>query len=456
MNILCSTPVYTDEVPHSIYNLEKAINQSSALPHDAESSPLLTDHDSDPDVVFARALDNELEKIGSFYQLKELEIYGEVEDLLKDEEEYVAEADGLDGEMTEDGRSRHSKVRPSSIFRTSFAFGGRPRRSSTVSASISNIEEEDDSDDDDADETAALRSSAMKRSRTTEGGGGGHHVGFDSMQSSRELPERRRKSSFGTEEFSEQALQALYSSGITLKKRTISHYVNLCELKSFIQLNRTGFTKALKKYDKILDRKLKSRYIDEKVNPAHPFQQSTMDRLEGYISGLEKIYADVVTKGDLGLAKKELRLHLREHVVWERNTVWREMIGIERKAQAANLGIRQTLLGGTQGVGDGQKQGDELDIEATKEVSTPVGKYTCPRWLFSSTFFTLLVIIAIFAVLLVTPIMSSTQQQNCLAMLVFVSLLWATEVSECGLVYGVFLNVSRLYRYSSRPCSFPF
>ena len=369
-----------------------------------------------------------MEKIGSFYQLKELEVYGEVEDLLKDEEEYVAEADGLDGEMAEEGRPRHSKGRSNSIFRSPFAFGGRPRRSSTVSASISNIEEEDDSDDDEADETAALRSSSiMKRSRTTEGG---YHGGMDSMQSSRELPERRRKSSFGTEDFSVQAFQALYSSGITLKKRTISHYVNLCELKSFIQLNRTGFTKALKKYDKILDRKLKSRYIDEKVKPAHPFQQPTMARLEGYISRLEKIYADVVTKGDLGMAKKELRLHLREHVVWERNTVWREMIGIERKAQAANLGIRQTLLGGTQGVGDGQKQGDELDIEATKEVSTPVGKYTCPRWLFSSTFFTLLAIIAVFAVLLATPIMSSTQQQNCLAMLVFVSLLWATEVGS--------------------------
>ena len=409
----------------SIYNLEKAVNQSSALPHDAESSPLLTDHDSDPDLVFSRALDSELEKIASFYQLKELEIFGEVEDLLKDEEEYVTEADGLDADQLEDGKARHNRMRSGSLFRSSFGFSGRPRRASTVSASISNIEEEDDSDDEDGDETTALRGSAMRRSRTSEGG---HHAGMDSLQSSRELPARPRKSSFGTEDFGEQALQALYSSGITLKKRTISHYVNLCELKSFIQLNKTGFSKALKKYDKTVDRKLKSRYLDEKVKPAHPFQQATMDRLDGYIQRLEKIYADVVTKGDVGLAKKELRLHLREHVVWERNTVWREMIGIERKAQAANLGIRQTLLGGAQTDAKGQKQGDELDIEATKEVSTPVGRYTCPRWLFSSTFFTLLAIIAIFAVLLAVPIMANKQQQNCLAMLIFVSLLWATEV----------------------------
>ena len=412
----------------SLYNLEKAFHQSSTRGYDGESSPLLTEHTSDPDVVFTRALDTELEKIASFYQVKELEIYGEVEDLLRDEEDYVAESGGIDGDILENGNSKHPKMRSHSIFRSSLGLGGRLRRGSTVSASISNIEEEEDSDDEDeADETAALRGSGiMKRSKTTDQS---YRSGVDSMQSSRELPSRNRKASVGTEDFSEQALQALYNSGITLKKRTISHYVSLCELKSFIQLNKTGFSKALKKYDKTLNRKLKSRYIEDKVNPAYPFQPSTTSRLEDYIRRTEKIYADVVTKGDVDLARKELRLHLREHVVWERNTVWREMIGIERKAQAANLGIRQTLLGGTQDKSDGQKQGDEIDLEATKEVSTPIGKYTCPRWLFSTTFFTLLALIAVFAMLLVVPIMKSPEQQNCLAMLIFVSLLWATEVS---------------------------
>ena len=387
---------------------------------------MLTDHDSDPDVVFARALDSELDKIASFYQLKELEICGEADDLFKDEEDYVAETDVFDGDQYEEGKDKHTRMRSNSLFRSSFGFSGRPRRASTVSASISNVEEERDSSDEDADETVGLRSN-VKRSKTIDGGRPG-----DSMQSSRELPPRRRTGSMATstEDISAQALQALYSSGITLKKRTISHYVSLCELKSFIQLNKTGFSKALKKYNKILDRNLKSKYIEERVKPAHPFQQSTMDRLDDYIQRIEQVYADVVTKGDVEMAKKELRLHLREHVVWERNTVWREMIGIERKAQAANLGIRQTLLGGTNAVGQGQKQGDELNLEAMKEVSTPVGRYTCPRWLFSWTFFTLIGIIAVFAVSLSVPIMESPQQQNCLAMLIFVSLLWATEVGS--------------------------
>ncbi|RAL64499.1 hypothetical protein DID88_001974 [Monilinia fructigena] len=123
----------------------------------------------------------------------------------------------------------------------------------------------------------------------------------------------------------------------------------------------------------------------------------------------KRMYSNVVTQGDVDLAKKELRLHLREHVVWERNTVWREMIGIERKAQAANMG-------------------DDADIAEMKELSTPVGRVKCPRWLFSSTMFMLVGIITIFILLLLIPIMKKVEQQNCLAMLIFVSLLWATEV----------------------------
>ena len=410
--------------PCRIYHLEKVAHQSSAT-HDAESAPLI--NNNDPDTIFWQALDAELDKIGEFYQLKELEIYGEVEDLVRDEEDYVAEADVLEDEPGEDGGKLKYGRRQGSIFR-SFGFPGRPRRESTVSASIENIgEEPEDSDEDDADETAALRGSrTLRKSKTTEAG---QDSGIDSMQNSQHFPSRNRKTSIGTEDFSQQALQALYNSGITLKKRTISHYVNLCELKSFIQLNKTGFSKALKKYDKTMDRSLRPKYMDKKVKPAYPFLDSTMSRLEDYIRKTEKSYADVVTQGDVPQARKELRLHLREHVVWERNTVWREMIGIERKAQAANLGIRQTLLGGTHDTGHSQRQGDELEIEGTKEVVTPIGKYTCPSWLFSSTFVILIGCIGAFAVLLSVPIMDSTEQQNCLAMLLFVSMLWATEVS---------------------------
>jgi hypothetical protein len=122
-----------------------------------------------------------------------------------------------------------------------------------------------------------------------------------------------------------------------------------------------------------------------------------------------------------------LRLHLREHVVWERNTVWREMIGIERKAQAANIGISHTLLGRDTTGGKIRRQGDDVESDM-KEVDTPIGRYRCPQWLLSRTFWILLSCIAVFVVLLVVPIMEAPEQQNCLAMVIFVSLLWATEV----------------------------
>lgn len=204
-----------------------------------------------------------------------------------------------------------------------------------------------------------------------------------------------------------------------------SLYVSLCELKSFVQLNRTGFNKVLKKYDKTLDRKLKSNYVREKVTPSSTFRQETTDAIADRITQVEEVYADIYSGGNLEEAKRELRLDLREHVVWERNTVWREMIGIERKAQAANIGVRQALLGSR----EERRQGDD-ESQRTKEIMTPIGRYRLPTFLFSSAVLTLLISIVVFVLLLTMRFMEYREQQNCLAMLVFVSMLWATEVSN--------------------------
>lgn len=364
-------------------------------------------------------MNHELEKICSFYQLKELEIYGEIDALLRDEEEYEAEHDGVDGPDGASGRrpTLH-RIRQGSLFK-SINFGKR-RRASTISRS----REEGIAEEDESDQEVNERSQ-LKKARSKSGSMG---MGFDrtaSVDDFRAGSERRP--STGYDELGEQAMSALYDEGITLKKRTVSLYVNICELRSFIQLNKTGFSKVLKKYDKILDRNLKSSYIKENVDPAYPFKDETMDHLTENLNKIEQAYADVVTKGDVDLARRELRLHLREHVVWERNTVWREMIGIERKAQAANLGIRQTMLGQDTDPRKARLQGDEIE-SATKEVVTPLGRYRCPRFLLSSTFYILVSIVAIFIVLLLVPIMEKPEQQNCLALVVFVSLLWATEV----------------------------
>lgn len=402
-----------------IYSLETQLNQKQAHT-DAESSPLLNGDADDPDKVFTNILDTELERVTSFYKLKENEIFEEMEALLKDEEsfEYHQEEYNEENENAPPGK----KMRSGSVFK---AIGfHRPRAMSGASGRSTDHGADgdasgDDSEDEDADETARLRKKSpdgqRRRRRTIDEDMAASHASS------------RRKTSVAFEDYNDMAFSALYEEGVSLKKRLVSVYVLLCELRSFIQLNKTGFEKVLKKYDKIMDRKLKKTYLSKYVYPAYPFQQSTMDELTRNLERVESAYAQIGTKGDIAEAKRELRLHLREHVVWERNTVWREMIGIERKAQAANIGISHTLLGRDTTGGKIRRQGDDVESDM-KEVDTPIGRYRCPQWLLSRTFWILLSCIAVFVVLLVVPIMEAPEQQNCLAMVIFVSLLWATEV----------------------------
>jgi phosphate transporter len=252
------------------------------------------------------------------------------------------------------------------------------------------------------------------------GGGGRPHVRRSSMVFMEEIP------------YSDYTVS---DSRITLKKRTISAFVSLSELKSYVQLNWTGFSKALKKYDKTCNRNLRPHYLTERVEKEYPFLRETRESLNEKIGTVEEMYAAIVTDGDVVAAKAELKLHLREHVVWERNTVWRDMIGIERKAQAAALGIRASLLGRKKTQGDNEQETKEL------EISTPMGKLKlprwCPSWLFSANMVTLLISLTVFLVLLLTPTFKSVEQSNCFAMLVFVSLLWATEVSPSNNQFNI-------------------
>jgi phosphate transporter len=412
-----------------IYQLEKQVNQlgqpaSSAL--DPESSPLLaSSRVDDPDKVFARKLDDELQNICSFYKLKESEIYGEVDALLQDIEDFQSDHDHA-GEPGQRRQSLWDKARRQSIFRNTNFAPKRRKNSNQGSVGGSVIREEDESEDDDNEHTALNKSQSNVERRPSRAHD--HSSGEHAPSEDFSMAEVRRRPSAAFADFGDDALQALYDEGITLKKRTTNLYVSICELRSFIQLNETGFSKVLKKYDKIVDRNLKSDYLKAKVKPAYPFQPTTLDRLQDYLQKIEEAYAGIVTKGDVEAARSELRLHLREHVVWERNTVWREMIGIERKAQAANLGIRNTMLGSESNSKNARRQGDQEEQGALKEVTLPIGKYRCPKFLLAGTFWVLMAIIAIFVVLLVVPIMEKPEQQNCLALVVFVSLLWATEV----------------------------
>lgn len=403
-----------------IYQLEKTVHQAG--PSDVETRPLL--REEDPETVFSRALDVELEKVSSFYGVKEKELFDETDELLRDIGQYH-ENGGDAGVEAAQRPPLHPSATEPSVKHTA-----GPRSSRSIRSTEDGVEDSDDEDDEDEnDETAALNKKRPS-SMSVPGRRRHHHQGMrtsvdlTASMMSTEFTRSLRRLSTGYDDYAETA--HMFSSNIMLKKRIISLYVQLCELKSYVQLNKTGFRKVLKKFDKIIDRELRPKYMENIVETSYAFMPETIKHIEGYIYEMERAYTDIVTHGDEALAKKDLRSHLREHVVWERNTVWRDLIGLERRAEAASVG--GGLLGGRT---DGAKlrlQGDEPPSAPTKEIATPIGRLSCPTWLFGSSTFTFLAILAIFLILLFVPIMERQEQQACLAMLVFVSLLWATEV----------------------------
>lgn len=412
-----------DELFFRIYQLEKTIHQPGTT--DVETRPLII-RDEDPEVVFSRALDVELEKVSSFFGVKEKELYDETDELLRDI-----------GSLDEDDQSGQNANERPTLQQPSAEQVKRLRtlQSTRSARSIRSTEDgTEDSDDDDREETSALN---KKPRRSSVGSGFGRrrtaHASTD-MAASTDITKPIRRHSVGVDEDDDYETAQLFSDGIMLKKRIVSLYVQLCELKSYVQLNRTGFSKVLKKFDKIIDRELRPKYTQSAVDSAFPFLPETMEHLEQKIAMMEKSYAAIVTQGDEEAAKKDLRSHLREHVVWERNTVWRDLIGLERRAEAASLG--KGLLGAQT---DGMKvmlQGDDAPVVTSRAIITPIGVFTCPTWLFGTTMLIILGIITIFLLLLLLPIMEKPEQQACLAMLVFVSLLWATEVSPSFVTLG--------------------
>ncbi|KAJ5929070.1 hypothetical protein N7454_006918 [Penicillium verhagenii] len=395
-----------------IYTLEKQVNRpDGAGGPDVESAPLLGPQITNPDGIFKRALDAEMEKICTFYEEKQEEIFKLTDQLMRDATVYLSDTDGVNMDPVSETVIKASSRRNRS---GSTRNGLGPRRHSSA------ISDEDADSDDAQSASLGLRhrpQSTDGESATDVQPGDMADSAFFGRTSSRGLT---------GSEIGDQAFLDLYNNGVGLKKRLVEVYVSLCELRSFIELNKTGFSKALKKYDKTLFRNLRRDYLASVVSPALPFTESTMSTVDSHIDKVEGVYAEIVTRGNRSLASRELRLHLREHVVWERNTVWREMIGIERRGQALNVGIRQTLLGADEDPETARRQGDKQEI-LTTEVSTPLGRIHFPLWFCSLSFGTLVLSFAVFGALLSVKVMETPEQQNCLAMLVLVSILWSTE-----------------------------
>jgi phosphate transporter len=183
---------------------------------------------------------------------------------------------------------------------------------------------------------------------------------------------------------------------------------------------------------------LKDQYLHESVEVAYPFQQKSKDRLNTALRRLLDLYMKCVTRGDHALAKQQLKLYQRENIAWERDTVWRQMIAQERRGQVEGepTAIASLL----------KKSGPGLFY-----IGTPVGGIRVTKqmlWKIAAA--------CIFVVLLNVKVVDTVEANRCFAILVFCTILWASEASFilfCKCVGRCAEERCRLYHYLSRQCS---
>lgn len=337
--------------------------------HDLEEATHLIDAETfeNDTAVFTAALDAELKKIDDFYREREAEIYAHIDELVADIERFEKEAATL-----ETGRETVGQM-------------PQRREGGATTTDGEDYGEEDGDDDDDAQDS----SKPLTKSRSVD----------EYLKSSRSPALWNSLISAASENMPPQ-LVLLLETRVVLRKRIINQFTTISELKSYVELNHTGFKKALKKFDKSLNTNIKDEYLLQLSSRSYIFKESTLEGIEAHITSLVSLYAMVCNQTDLDTARTELLIHLREHVVWERNTIWRDMIGMERKTYAAN---------------DTEEQANNaLILSVDLSIRNPkVAK--------------LVGITAVTLILLKARMFEDAAQQNCLALVVCASLLWATE-----------------------------
>ncbi|KNE54972.1 divalent anion:Na+ symporter (DASS) family transporter [Allomyces macrogynus ATCC 38327] len=216
---------------------------------------------------------------------------------------------------------------------------------------------------------------------------------------------------------------------VRLGRRAIEVYVALCDLRDYASLNQTGFSKILKKFDKVTQSNLRKTYL-QRVQESYPWQPDTQLHLQQRIEAIELMYAHVVTLDDVETAQAELKTNLRQHVAYERNTVWRDMMSRERRVHAVGVAKDET--------------------PKPKWYRVPVGfGLTVPVPRVGPQLAAFLVGVGILVGILQADWFDSPEQQACLAILLSASWMWGTEAlplfvtSLCIPMLVVMLRVMR-------------
>ncbi|KAI8320418.1 SPX-domain-containing protein [Martensiomyces pterosporus] len=192
----------------------------------------------------------------------------------------------------------------------------------------------------------------------------------------------------------------------TIRDQSRNLFILLHDLRSYAQLNYTGFSKITKKYDKITHSDLRDTYLEETVKVSYPFTSAAQNSLREHMERVAYGFGLSSGFNTMDDTLKELKKCLREEVVWERNTVWRDMIANERMVNAVGV------------------QSPELD-SASNAATNPLKRRGMTNT--QKQLLRLAVCTAVFGIVWAIPLFDGVEQQRCWAMLIYVSLLWATE-----------------------------
>lgn len=200
---------------------------------------------------------------------------------------------------------------------------------------------------------------------------------------------------------------------ITLKQSNKSLFIKLNELKSFVELNKIGFSKITKKFDKNLFFNIKDDFINDFL-PSNStiFQANTLNRINSQIDKLVNSFAFISHALDNSKSvesiKFELQSYLRDHIIWERNTVWKDLLSLQSKKQDFTLSPNNL----------------HLSMKSYRIFGTHI---SLPRFIITWQTFKLLLTIIVFVILLTVKTFNDPAQHRCLAVLVAAAMLWATE-----------------------------
>ncbi|KAJ7112844.1 SPX domain-containing protein [Mycena crocata] len=204
---------------------------------------------------------------------------------------------------------------------------------------------------------------------------------------------------------------------LLFKRRITTLYISVTSLASYVEVNWSGFRKILKKYDKVTFRSLKDSYLHSAVAPSPPFSPAAKSTLASLTNRLIDAYAKCVCRGDRALAKQQLRLHQRENIAWERDTVWRQMIGRERRGEGGGVLAREGSDESDDGFGFRKLVAEGGDAKRKKK---GLLRITRRRVAMAGA-------LGVFVALLNTQMVEGREANRCFAVLMFCTVLWATE-----------------------------